>query len=241
MMTLAATRSLTNKSLLSPLTSKILYVVRHGQATHNPRAEAAREKGCSFNEFFDLMMQDDSLDSELTDFGRKQAENITCFAGKSDGIDKNNPLKIDLVVGSCLSRTMETADLIFPPRIRKENTEGSNNNTDRIRRISLEEFREINGKLLNAKRRTKSELIKKFPHWNFDALTAEEDESWTHDELEKYEDAAERGYCGLVKLLSSSSSIHHDRCIHEQDLPCDEVETILLVCHGGILYHLMNT
>jgi hypothetical protein len=36
---------------------KQLWIVRHGQAAHNPRAEAAREAGCSHDEFLELMRQ----------------------------------------------------------------------------------------------------------------------------------------------------------------------------------------
>ena len=53
--------------------SKILYIVRHGQALHNPRAEAAKAAGCSMDEFFELMRQDDALDADLTELGRQQA------------------------------------------------------------------------------------------------------------------------------------------------------------------------
>jgi broad specificity phosphatase PhoE len=63
--------SLSKNRLMSAAT-KDLYLLRHGQATHNPRAEAARAGGCSFDDFLELMRQDDSLDSELTALGRER-------------------------------------------------------------------------------------------------------------------------------------------------------------------------
>ena len=200
-------------------TSKILYVVRHGQAAHNPRAEAAKEKGCDMDEFFRLMREDDALDADLTELGRKQG--TKCHEDHFVGAT-SNPLHIDLVVASCLSRTMDTADLVFPQ-------------TKAIRRISMETFREVNGNLLNGKRRTKSELIERHPNWNFDSLPSEEDPTWT-PEMEKYEDTAERGYQGLYDLLTGEAYNNNNNKSETND----DVNTILLVCHGGILRYLMN-
>jgi broad specificity phosphatase PhoE len=53
-------------------------------------------------------------------------------------------------------------------------------------------------------------------------LISHDDDSWT-EELESYDDVAERGYQGLVWLLSQR----------------DE-ETILLVSHGGLLRYMMS-
>jgi hypothetical protein len=69
--TLVMLMSLSKNRLMSAAT-KDLYLLRHGQATHNPRAEAARAGGCSFDDFLELMRQDDSLDSELTALGRER-------------------------------------------------------------------------------------------------------------------------------------------------------------------------
>lgn len=40
---------------------------------HNPRAELARENGCSFDEFLRLMTEDDAHDAALTELGENQA------------------------------------------------------------------------------------------------------------------------------------------------------------------------
>jgi broad specificity phosphatase PhoE len=177
-------------------TSKSLYIIRHGQAMHNPRAELAHANGCSNEEFFELMRQDDALDADLTPLGREQAKSVQ--------IPDNH--SIDLVVSSPLSRALETADLGHPMS---------------QRRVCCESFREIWGDMLCAKRRTKTELEQKFPAWNFQDLQAEHDHLWS-PQMEDAQDAAERGYQGLCWLM---------------DRPED---SILLVCHGGILNYMMN-
>lgn len=178
---------------------KNLWIVRHGQAAHNPRAEAAREAGCSHMEFLELMRQDDVLDAPTTDLGKQQA-----FA-----VYKNHSWDhLDLIVSSPLTRALETADIIVPP------------NDNAAKRVCVEDFREINGWLLNAKRRDRSELQKAFPAWNFDEI-ATSDVLWT-PVLEEQVDCAERGYSGLCLLLKRPE------------------ENVLLVCHGGLLRFAMN-
>lgn len=183
---------------------KDLWVLRHGQATHNPRAEAARAAGCTFEEFFELMRQDDSVDSPLTPLGLTQAEQVRSRHGAR--------LRevIQLVVSSPLSRALQTADTVLPPHVTE------------VIRISREEFREINGELYNAQRRTVTALKAGFsPQWSWDSLLTDHDEMWTPI-LESIENCAERGYQGLNWL-------YHDR-----------PETrILLVSHGGLLRYTM--
>ena len=116
---------------------------------------------------------------------------------------------VQLVVSSPLSRALRTADLVHPP------TESS-----KKRRIAIEHFREINGKLLNAQRRPKSDLVQKFPHWCFQEIP-ELDNSWT-EELESREDCSERGYQGLLWVLQQPE------------------QNVLLVGHGGLLNYTLN-
>ena len=59
------------------------------------------------------------------------------------------------------------------------------------RRVCMEEFREINGRLLNAKRHSRDELERMFPHWDF-SLIPQEDETWSTEEYEA-DLAVERG------------------------------------------------
>ena len=183
----------------SEIMKKQLWIVRHGQAAHNPRAEAAKEAGCSHEEFLEIMRQDDVLDAPTTELGKQQA-----FA-----VYQNHSWDhLDLIVSSPLSRALETAEIVVPP------------NDIAAKRVCVEDFREINGWLLNAKRRDRTELQEAFPVWNFDEIAAR-DVLWTPI-LEEQVDCAERGYNGLCWLLNRPE------------------ENILLVCHGGILRFTMN-
>ncbi|CAB9523836.1 phosphoglycerate mutase [Seminavis robusta] len=179
---------------------KQLYILRHGQATHNPRAEEARANGCSYDEFMELMRQDDSLDSSLTDLGRAQAKSV--YEQSLKHLEAN----IQLVVSSPLSRAIETADFVVPSV---------------QQRVCVEDFRIISGWLLNAKRRTRSELQQLFPRWNLDNLQTQEDTLWTPD-LETHADCAQRGFQGLCWIMERPE------------------DSILLVTHGGLLRFTMQ-
>jgi len=193
-------------------TKKQLFILRHGQATHNPRAEAARAQGCSHEEFLEWMRRDDSLDSELTELGMSQARAVLrdrlqhhpILWSRSENTKRTN---LELVVSSPLSRALQTADLAVP--------------FEEPKRICREHFREINGWLQNAKRRSLTYLAQQFPNWDFTHIITEHDESWT-PELETQSDCSERGYQGLSWILRRPESV------------------ICLVCHGGILRFAMN-
>ena len=186
---------------------KKIVFVRHGQATHNPRAEEAKANGCSHDTFLKLMQEDDQFDAELTLLGIDQAK-------ASRQKNRHLLLDVDLVVSSPLSRALKTADLTICPEQGIDRHDESSRRHPK--RICYEEWREINGWLLNAKRRTKTELKQLFhPRWDFDSLV-EKDETWT-EEMETYDDCGERGYQSLLWLLRRSE------------------DKILVVSHGGIL------
>ena len=159
-------------------TTKRLHLLRHGQAAHNPRAEAAREAGCSFDDFLRLMKEDDAFDADLTDLGRQQAR---AAAAQHSGTADN----IQLVVSSPLSRALDTAMLVLPEA------------TARGPFMAHDELRERSGWMLNAKRRRREELIAKYPSCDFTHPQTEDDELWTEDELEPTVQTAERGYAFL--------------------------------------------
>lgn len=167
---------------------------------HNPRAEARKEAGCTYEEFLQQMKMDDELDAPLTELGMQQGRAV---------FETYNHLyqdRIELVVSSPLSRAIQTANYAVP----------KHNN-----RVCYEHVREINGWLLNAKRRSRQELRQQFPGWCFNALEHEDDVYWT-EELESQEACSERGYQTLSWLLSRPE------------------ESIFLVAHGGILRFLMT-
>jgi len=187
------------KPLLPP---KRILLLRHGQAVHNPRAESAREAGCDFSEFLRLMGEDDAFDSPLTELGEKQA----IHAGRQEHI-KHALNDVEMVVSSPFSRALKTADLVHQRGDTK--------------RVCLEDFREINGMLLNAKRRTRTELENLYPHWNFDHIPMK-DESWT-EELEEKDECAKRGYNGLLWIAQRPE------------------QKVMVACHGGLLNLTLNT
>jgi broad specificity phosphatase PhoE len=160
---------------------KKVHFLRHGQALHNPRAEAARQAGCSFDDFLDLMKQDDAFDADLTPLGRTQAQSAASeYEARVRGVQ--------LVVASPLSRAVETAMLVMPDRVSSAPF------------VAHELLRERSGWMLNAKRRSKVELQARFPGCSFELLETEEDALWKPEELEPTSDCAERGYKFLCWL-----------------------------------------
>jgi len=196
-----------------------LWILRHGQATHNPRAEHAKANGCSFEEFLDLMRQDDSLDSPLTELGQEQARQVN---QQHFSKMENESQSFQGVISSPLSRALQTADLAFPPINDKEQSLPP--------RICVEDFREINGSLLNAQRRTKTELQVLFPHWDFSNLHYDHDDTWKPEALESNESCRQRGYQGLCWILNHAA----------QQQSHVTSSRFLLVAHGGILRQTMQ-
>lgn len=122
---------------------------------------------------------------------------------------RSRPLTLLEKVSSPLSRAIHTADLVLPP-------------SPNHGRIVVEDFREINGKLMNAKRLMRKELRSKFAHWSFDNIP-ETDETWT-PELECRDACGQRGFSGLKWILQQQN-----------------VDNVLLCCHGGLLSYTLNS
>jgi broad specificity phosphatase PhoE len=230
--------------------------MRHGQAAHNPRAEVAREGGCSFDEFLRLMEEDDSYDAALTELGEDQASE----AGRRGHV-RLALRDVDMIASSPLSRALRTADLIFPPHTSPPSSssalrssspfEGANNGTPK--RICVEEFREINGRLLNAKRRLRVELERDFPHWDFSLIPREL--MFDETPISLCLDYTSRPTCRSRRF--ALSHLAHDETwrpdAYESSDECGErgyhglmwlmgqrERRILVVCHGGLLSHTLN-
>ena len=211
-----------------------ILLLRHGQAMHNPRAEAARASGCSHDTFMQLMKEDDVFDAPLTNLGSSQAlvaaethrDMLLQGGKKGEGID--------LVVSSPLTRALRTADLLFPHLP-----------TNNAERICLEEFREINGLLANARRRETSELQQTFPHWDFSRVPDGHDNAWSSESLEDFGVCAERGYTGLLRLIAERRRKNTER---NCEVTGDGIKSdgdvmngaMLVVSHGGILRFTME-
>lgn len=211
-----ASRNLSSSSTM-PVIQKKLFLLRHGQAVHNPRAEKAKDEGCSHDTFIQIMKEDDALDAPLTALGQQQAIDNRIRNGHKLG-------NIELVVSSPLSRALCTADLTICPEkgLTIDGKHDGDNVIVKPPRIVIEDLREINGYLLNAKRRSKDELIAEFhDSWDFTSLTSNHDDLWT-DELESQKSCAERCYKGLIHLMAERQ---------EQEM--------LMVAHGGLFRFVM--
>jgi broad specificity phosphatase PhoE len=160
--------------------SKIIHLVRHGQALHNVRAEPARAAGCSFEEFLQLMREDDAVDASLTSEGIRQAKQVS---------ELSKTLTPELCVVSPLSRAIDTSLIVF----------GHN-----VPYVCLESLRERNGMLLNGQRLMKEDLTSKYPNINFENIKPGKDISWYHfgsDALETPEACSLRAYDSLLWVL----------------------------------------
>ena len=113
---------------------KVLHLVRHGQAMHNPKAEALREAGCTYDEFIAQMRADDCFDAPLTPLGTQQSRDAAAAMAARVAV-----ADLELLVASPLSRALDTAELVFGAAT--------------CPRVCLESLREINGDMVNAKRR----------------------------------------------------------------------------------------
>ena len=197
--------------------TKRLFLLRHGQAQHNPRAEKAHDAGCSYEIFMNLMKEDDALDAALTDLGVQQARGVISNLSLAQRLQQ-----VELVVSSPLSRAISTADLAIEG-VNLQLQESATNTPPASfdpKRVCLEQWREINGLLLNAKRRPRNEMQNLFPKWDTSLIVDEEDKLWNEHELEEREECAERGYQGLLWLLGRPET------------------DIMLVAHGGIFRFL---
>ena len=194
--------------------SKIIHLVRHGQALHNVRAEPARTAGCSFDRFLDLMRQDEEIDNDLTPTGIEQATHVRKTAAS---------LTPQLILVSPLSRAIDTANIVF----------GHSSTT--VPTVCLENLRERNGLLLNGQRRTLHYLEGKFPRINFEDIAGGEDTLWHSfgaEILETAEACSKRAYDSLLYVTTREEKeiaiVAHGGLFHQlttglpELIQCDE-------------------
>ena len=143
---------LTRAAVDAPGGHKVITFLRHGQAMHNVNAERLKREGCSHEVFLNAMKEDDVFDAPLTPTGVAQAREAASRAAAAAVA-----ASAELVVASPLSRALDTADLVFPPE-----------STPDAKRCCVEELREINGWMVNAKRKPASQLKSEYAHWDFD-------------------------------------------------------------------------
>jgi len=153
---------------------KVLHVTRHAQGQHN---EAMLKSG-NPNEY----KNEAWADSRLTELGKAQAK---ALRPSLEGV------LVDVVLVSCLSRTIQTAELAFPPGPPT---------------VCLDVLRERIGTHPCDRRRTKAELAADFPKVDFSDLASEADDKWT-PEREPWEGVVARAeaLCGLLRARKEES------------------------------------
>ena len=164
-----------------------LYLIRHGEAIHN-----VLFKQVGMKTFFDT----DFYDTKLTNLGHNQAINL--------GETWEEINKIDLVLVSSLTRTLQTAQNIF---------KGKN-----VKMISLDCLKEYPQGLHTCnKRDSKNKLENKFPNIDFTNLDSVNDEMWDPNNVEsidslllrinKMYDFIETSNCKNIAIVGHNSFI----------------------------------
>jgi len=150
---------------------KELHLVRHAQGVHN---QAVAETGDEAE-----YKSEKWADSRLTALGRSQA---SALAPRLAGL-ASQP---EVVLTSCLSRTIETALLALPGHARV---------------VALDVLRERIGTHPCDRRRSRAALAADFPAVDFSDLSTEEDDKWTpaREPWDGVVARAER-FCGMARL-----------------------------------------
>ncbi|KAH9295317.1 hypothetical protein KI387_038905, partial [Taxus chinensis] len=199
---------------------KILHLVRHGQGYHNVEGEKD----------FKAYMSPEFLDASLTPLGWEQVNNLRKHIG-NNGIAS----RIELVVTSPLTRTMQTAVGVFggvsyidgdssPPLmvagVGKSNHNAiSSSNCPPV--IAVELCREHLGVHPCDKRKSITEYLPLFPAIDFSLVETDEDYLWKPDVREKIEEVAARGRSFFNWLLTRKEN------------------EIAVVSHSGFLTHTL--
>ncbi|XP_022136313.1 phosphoglycerate mutase-like protein 1 [Momordica charantia] len=179
--------------------TKTIHLVRHAQGFHN------------LNEDLDSLLSEEFFDARLTPVGWKQVDTLRKHV-QSRGISK----KIELVITSPMSRTIETAvgtfggeehsdDLNVPP-LMVENAGGNNRpaisslNCPPV--LAIEDCRELIGVLPNVRRRSISEYRPLYPAIDFSMIEHDEDVFWKPDVFETEDEITARGLKFFKWLLT---------------------------------------
>ncbi|KAK1553164.1 hypothetical protein Q3G72_029926 [Acer saccharum] len=160
---------------------KVLHLVRHGQGIHNVEGEKGNH----------VLLSDELFDAHLSPLGRQQVDNLRKQV-QSRGLAK----KIDLVITSPMSRTLQTALGVFGSEgqsmtVKEENGAKSTLNGPPI--VAVELCRERMGMHPCDKRGSISEYRSNFPAIDFKLAKSEDDILWKADTREPMEEVAARG------------------------------------------------
>ncbi|GAB2222394.1 hypothetical protein Drorol1_Dr00013611 [Drosera rotundifolia] len=213
--------SATRLSLYPLHRTKIIHVVRHAQGFHNVVGNKDPRAYLSY----------DLLDASLTPFGWDQVDNLREHV-RETGLLK----KIELVVTSPLTRTMQTAGGVFggdayidgvdarPLMITDAGNSGrpSISSLDCPPFLAFELCREHLGVNPCDKRRSIGEYKSLFPAIDFSLIETNEDTWWKEDYRERYDEIAARG----LKFM--------------QWLRTRKENEIAVVSHAGFLFRTLN-
>ncbi|KAG7379086.1 hypothetical protein PHYPSEUDO_009094 [Phytophthora pseudosyringae] len=163
---------------------KVVYFVRHAEGIHNA---AANQFGTERWES-ELAFQDKYLDADLTPFGVSDAQSKGRASVKAE-LDKGMP-PIERVVVSPLSRAIQTANNFF-----------TKDQVPDAPFVCIESCREILGCHTCDKRRSVSELKRKFADVDFSSIQDESDMLWTPTHRETDEEMQARAKEFLLELF----------------------------------------
>ncbi|OWZ22997.1 Phosphoglycerate mutase [Phytophthora megakarya] len=166
---------------------KVVYFVRHAQGHHNV-AEQKYGVGCWEDEF---ARADEFLDPDLTPFGVADAESKGPPSIKAE-MERGMP-PIERVVVSPLSRAIQTAQTFF-----------SQDQVPNRPLLCMENCREVLDCYTFDKRRSLSEIKKKFPDVDFTRMIHEEDVLWSATRRETEQEIHERARNFLVELFDAA-------------------------------------
>ncbi|GAB4852474.1 hypothetical protein Ancab_016688 [Ancistrocladus abbreviatus] len=200
---------------------KTLHLVRHAQGFHNVAGEKDPQAYLSY----------DLLDASLTPLGWEQVDNLRKHV-HATGLSK----RIELVITSPLTRTMQTAagvfggdgytDAIDVAPLMVANTGNSNrpaiSSLNCLPFLAVELCREHLGVHPCDKRRSISEYKSIFPAIDFSLIKNDEDVLWKEDVRETNEEVAARGMKFMKWLWTRKE------------------KEIAVVSHSGFLFHTLN-
>ncbi|XP_074279081.1 phosphoglycerate mutase-like protein 1 [Silene latifolia] len=200
---------------------KTLHFVRHAQGFHNVAGEKDHQAYSSY----------DYLDASLTPLGWEQVDNLRNHV-QATGLSN----KIDLVIISPLTRTLQTAVGVFgggdysdgidvlPLMVADAGNSGrpaiSSFNCSPF--LAVELCRELLGVHPCDKRKTKREYQSSFPAIDFSLIESDEDIMWREEKRETDEEVAERGMKFMKWLWSRRE------------------KEIAIVTHSGFLFHTLS-
>ncbi|CAI0548433.1 unnamed protein product [Linum tenue] len=163
---------------------KILHLVRHAQGVHN--VAGAQDHSA--------LMSPRYFDANLSPLGSQQVRDLSSYVVSSGIL-----AKIQLVVTSPLSRTIETAVKVFDRKLTSESVQNSGDDAAEMSDVNYppilayELCRERLGLHPCDKRRTVTEYRSLYPDVDFSLIESDDDVMWKPDARETFAEVAARG------------------------------------------------